>query len=97
MQRFLVVNPLKFIVLAGTFSLAMAFAGNDLVNFIGVTVAGWQSLEAWSISGMEASLFFMDVLDAKAKAPLIMLLGAGGIMVVTCGPRKRRATSVRQR
>ena len=89
MQRFLVVNPLKFIVLAGTFSLAMAFAGNDLVNFIGVTVAGWQSLEAWSISGMEASLFFMDVLDAKAKAPLIMLLGAGGIMVVTLWTSKK--------
>ena len=85
----LVVNPLKFIVLAGTFSLAMAFAGNDLVNFIGVTVAGWQSLEAWSISGMEASLFFMDVLDAKAKAPLIMLLGAGGIMVVTLWTSKK--------
>ena len=89
MQRFLALNPLKFIVLAGTFSLAMAFAGNDLVNFIGVTVAGWQSLEAWSASGMAPDLFFMDILGDKAKAPLFMLLGAGAIMVVTLWTSKK--------
>jgi phosphate/sulfate permease len=89
MQRFLAINPLKFIVLAGTFSLAMAFAGNDLVNFIGVTVAGWQSLEAWSASGMAPDLFFMDILGDKAKAPLFMLLGAGAIMVVTLWTSKK--------
>ena len=89
MQRVLALNPLKFIVLAGTFSLAMAFAGNDLVNFIGVTVAGWQSLEAWSASGMAPDLFFMDILGDKAKAPLFMLLGAGVIMVITLWTSKK--------
>ena len=89
MQRVLALNPLKFIVLAGTFSLAMAFAGNDLVNFIGVTVAGWQSLEEWSASGMAPDLFFMDILGDEAKAPLFMLLGAGVIMVITLWTSKK--------
>lgn len=89
MQRTFALNPLKFIVLAGTFSLAMAFAGNDLVNFIGVTVAGWQSLEAWSLAGVPAESFFMDVLGEKAKAPIVMLLGAGAIMVITLWTSKK--------
>lgn len=89
LQRFVAVNPLKFIVLAGTFALAMAFAGNDLVNFIGVTVAGWQSLEAWSASGMAPNAFFMDILGEKAKAPMVMLIGAGTIMVVTLWTSKK--------
>ena len=89
MQRTFELNPLKFIVLAGTFSLAMAFAGNDLVNFIGVTVAGWQSLDAWSLAGVPAESFFMDVLGEKAKAPMTMLLGAGAIMVITLWTSKK--------
>lgn len=88
-QRFLAFNPLKFIVLAGTFSLAMAFAGNDLVNFIGVTVAGWQSLQAWSASTLPADSFFMDILGEKARAPIYMLLSAGVIMVITLWTSKK--------
>ncbi len=76
-------HPLKLVVLLGTFSLAMAFAGNDLVNFIGVAVAGFQSYEAWSLSGMLPSEFYMDSLAAKVPTPTILLLGAGLIMVIT--------------
>jgi phosphate/sulfate permease len=46
------INPLKIVVLLGTFSLAMAFAGNDLVNFMGVSVAGLVSFQAWTASGL---------------------------------------------
>ncbi|HLN71707.1 MAG TPA: inorganic phosphate transporter, partial [Prolixibacteraceae bacterium] len=45
-------NPLKIVVLAGTFSLAMAFAGNDLVNFIGVPLAGYESFKAFAANGL---------------------------------------------
>lgn len=83
------VNPLKVIVLAGTFSLAMAFAGNDLVNFIGVAVAGFESTQAWKGSGVEASGYFMDVLASKAKAPIYMLLAAGVIMIITLWSSKK--------
>ena len=48
--KFFNLNVLKLIIGIGTFSLAMAFSGNDLVNFIGVPIAAWNSYEAWSIS-----------------------------------------------
>lgn len=87
------INPLRIIVLMGTFSLAMAFAGNDLVNFIGVSVAGWQSLQAWSAehlsTGVAADSYFMHVLSAKTKAPLYMLLAAGIVMVITLWTSKK--------
>ena len=82
-------NPLKFIVLAGTFSLAMAFAGNDLVNFIGVAVAGFQSFQAWRVSTLEANEFFMDILGVTTQAPLYMLVVAGVIMVLTLWSSKK--------
>ena len=59
------VNILKFIIIIGTFSLAMAFAGNDLVNFIGVPIAAWNSYEAWDASGVAAHEFSMEVLANK--------------------------------
>lgn len=76
-------NPLRLIVLLGTFSLAMAFAGNDLVNFIGVAVAGMQAYTSWSGSGVGAGEFYMTALDAKVATPTYLLLGAGVIMVIT--------------
>ncbi len=82
-MRFFSVNPLKFIVILGTFSLAMAFAGNDLVNFIGVGVAAWQSFNFWVDSGIPADQFTMEVLEQSIKTPTILLLGAGLIMIVT--------------
>ena len=77
------VNILKLIIGVGTFSLAMAFSGNDLVNFIGVPIAAWNSYEAWSVSGVEADAFSMGILAKKVPSNIWLLLLAGGIMVVT--------------
>lgn len=77
------VNILKFIVIIGTFSLAMAFAGNDLVNFIGVPMAALNSYQAWSGSGIDATEFSMEVLESKVEAQPVLLFIAGLIMVVT--------------
>ncbi|MDC1217156.1 inorganic phosphate transporter [Flavobacteriaceae bacterium] len=74
---------LLVIILVGTFGLALAFSGNDLVNFIGVTMAAYHSYEAWSISGIDPTLFSMEVLDKKVPAEPLLLFIAGGIMVVT--------------
>ncbi|MDA9892844.1 inorganic phosphate transporter [Flavobacteriaceae bacterium] len=74
---------LLVIILVGTFGLALAFSGNDLVNFIGVSMAAYHSYEAWSVSGIDPSLFSMEVLDKKVPAEPLLLFIAGGIMVVT--------------
>ncbi len=76
-------NPLKFIVLIGTFSLAMAFAGNDLVNFIGVPIASFQSFTQWAGSGIVPAEFSMAGLSGKVATPTIFLFGAGMVMVLT--------------
>ena len=77
------INIYKLIIAIGTFSLALAFAGNDLVNFIGVPIAAWQSYEAWVISGVPATEFSMGILAAKVPTPTLLLLLAGMIMIVT--------------
>ena len=77
------INIYKIIIGVGTFSLALAFAGNDLVNFIGVPIAAWQSYEAWSVSGIEATEFSMAFLSKKVPTPTILLFLAGMVMVVT--------------
>ena len=74
---------LVVIILVGTFGLALAFSGNDLVNFIGVSMAAYHSYEAWSVSGIDPALFSMEVLDKKVPAEPLLLFIAGGIMVVT--------------
>ncbi len=76
-------NIYKLIIIVGTFALALAFAGNDLVNFIGVPIAAWQSYEAWAGSGVPATEFAMDVLGKKVPTPTILLLFAGLVMVIT--------------
>ena len=81
--KVLKLNVLKLIIGIGTFSLAMAFSGNDLVNFIGVPIAAWNSYEAWSVSGVEANAFSMEILAKKVPSNEWLLLLAGGIMVVT--------------
>lgn len=73
----------KLIIGVGTFALALAFAGNDLVNFIGVPIAAYQSYEAWVISGVPATEFAMGILGTKVPTPTSFLLGAGLIMVLT--------------
>lgn len=77
------VDIYKVIIGVGTFALALAFAGNDLVNFIGVPVAAYQSYEAWASSGIAANEFSMSVLSNKVPTPTIFLLGSGLIMVLT--------------
>jgi phosphate/sulfate permease len=77
------INILKFIILVGTFALAMAFAGNDLVNFIGVPLAGLSSYKAWAASGAEPNEFMMTALSKKVPTGTIYLLAAGAIMVIT--------------
>lgn len=80
---FFKTNIYKLIILVGTFALALAFAGNDLVNFIGVPIAAWQSYEAWVVSGVPANEFSMEVLASKVPTPNALLLFAGMIMVLT--------------
>jgi hypothetical protein len=75
---------LKVIVLIGTFALAMAFAGNDLVNFIGVPLAGFNSFKAWASSGAPSpDSFSMEMLAGKVGTPAYMLLIAGLVMIIT--------------
>lgn len=78
---------LKVIVVIGTFALALAFAGNDLVNFIGVSIAAWQSFllwqEAFLASGVLPSDFLMSGLSGEVQTSPYLLVIAGGIMVVT--------------
>jgi len=73
----------KLIIIVGTFALALAFAGNDLVNFIGVPIAAWEGYQMWSASGVPANEFLMSSLSGKAETPTLLLLGAGLIMVLT--------------
>ncbi len=90
LQFFTKVNILKIIVLTGTFALAMAFAGNDLVNFIGVPLAGIESYKAWATSGSPTpDTFMMSSLSAKVGTPTLYLLIAGIIMVLTLWMSKK--------
>lgn len=81
--HWLKVNVFKVVVLLGTFALALAFAGNDLVNFIGVPLAGYSSFIDYTAHGMEAGPngFLMTSLLGPATTPWYFLIGAGAIMV----------------
>lgn len=86
--KFFKVNILKFIIGVGTFSLAMAFSGNDLVNFVGVPIAAWNSYLALNdplinATGLAADAFPMGILAEKVPSNVWLLLVAGAIMVVT--------------
>ncbi len=74
---------LIFVIAMGTFGLALAFSGNDLVNFIGVPMAAYHSYEAWIASGEAATSFSMGVLQKKVPAEPILLFISGGVMVLT--------------
>jgi len=78
---------LKVIIFVGTFALALAFAGNDLVNFIGVPIAAWQSFGLWQTAyeatGVLPSEFAMNGLAGSVQTPEYLLVIAGGIMVIT--------------
>lgn len=85
------VNVFKFIVLMGTFALAMAFAGNDLVNFIGVPLAGMDSFRDYmaNSNGIGARDFMMTSLMESAQTPSIYLLAAGVVMIVAMATSKK--------
>lgn len=84
------INILKIIVMAGTFALAMAFAGNDLVNFIGVPLAGLESYQIFKASGSaDPGGFMMEMLLNPVKTPTLFLLIAGGVMVFTLFVNKK--------
>ena len=86
------VNILKIIVLVGTFALAMAFAGNDLVNFIGVPLAGFESFKLWVASGLSPDALYMSGLEGEVKTPLIFLLISGLVMVLALWFSKKART-----
>ncbi|MEM9141942.1 MAG: inorganic phosphate transporter [Bacteroidota bacterium] len=77
------INIYTAIIVIGTFALAMAFAGNDLVNFIGVPLAALESFKSWSISGVNADSFTMETLSRAVRTPTLLLLLSGIIMVIT--------------
>jgi phosphate/sulfate permease len=84
------INVFKVVVLMGTFALAMAFAGNDLVNFIGVPLAGFSSYQDYVANGTgNPDSFFMGSLNGPATTPLIFLIGAGAIMVYSLTTSKK--------
>lgn len=91
-QKITKKSILLIVIAVGTFGLALAFSGNDLVNFIGVPMAAYHSYEAWVVSGVDPSLFTMDVLDKKMPAEPFLLFIAGGIMVVTLWLSKKAKT-----
>ena len=85
------INVFRIVVLMGTFALAMAFAGNDLVNFIGVPLAGYSSFMDYTANGAEVGVdgFLMTSLTQSARTPWIFLFGAGIIMVYALATSKK--------
>ncbi|WP_417443420.1 inorganic phosphate transporter [Joostella sp.] len=76
-------NILVLVIVMGTFGLALAFSGNDLVNFIGVPMAAYHSYEAWAGSGVAPDQFAMGSLAEKVPTEPLLLFIAGGVMVLT--------------
>ncbi len=90
------VNILKIVVLSGTFALAMAFAGNDLVNFIGVPLAGFASYKTLlGAPGADPSFFTMGSLKEAVQTPPFFLLMAGVVMVITLYTSRKAKTVIK--
>lgn len=85
------INVFKFVVLMGTFALAMAFAGNDLVNFIGVPLAGLDSYNDFmaNANGTAPTAYLMTSLMKSAETPPLYLIGAGVIMIIAMATSKK--------
>ena len=87
---------MKITVLAGTFALAMAFAGNDLVNFIGVPLAGFEAYKDFiAHPGADPNGFLMTALQGKVQTPIVFLILAGLIMVITLWTSKKARSVVK--
>lgn len=90
------VNVFRIVVLLGTFALAMAFAGNDLVNFIGVPLAGLSSYLDFTANGSgNPYTFMMESLNESAHTPTIFLVGAGLVMVIALFMSKKAQNVVK--
>ena len=90
------VNVFKVVVILGTFSLAMAFAGNDLVNFVGVPLTSLAAYQDYAAAGGgDLHGFMMSSLNGPAQTPFYFLVGAGGIMVIALST-SRKARQVTQ-
>lgn len=84
------VNVFKVVVLLGTFSLSMAFAGNDLVNFVGVPLTSLDSYNDYIANGGgDLHGYMMSSLNGPAQTPFYFLIGAGGIMVIALSTSKK--------
>ena len=85
------VNVFKIVVMMGTFALALAFAGNDLVNFIGVPLAGYDAYTDYMANGQAAGTdgWLMSSLLGSAKTPWYFLVAAGCVMVYALWTSKK--------
>lgn len=86
------LNVLRAVVLFGTFALAMAFAGNDLVNFIGVPLAGLEAFQDWKGSGQLPGDYAMQSLTRPVRTDTLLLLLAGLVMTLTLWLSKKART-----
>ncbi len=88
------LNVFKLVVLSGTFGLALSFAGNDLVNFIGAPMAGFKSYQLWHASGASPDTYNMIGLKGDVPTDVYFLLIAGLVMVVTIFLSRKARTVV---
>lgn len=95
--HWLKVNVFKIVILLGTFALALAFAGNDLVNFIGVPLAGYSSYMDLMAQGGTTTThtFLMNSLQESAQTPWYFLVGSGIVMVIALVTSKKAQNVVK--
>ena len=90
------INVLKIVIFMGTFALALAFAGNDLVNFVGVPLAAYSAYQDFAANGAgQADTFMMSSLNENAKTPFIFLFLSGVVMVYALATSKKAQNVVK--
>ncbi|WP_462360637.1 anion permease [Paraprevotella clara] len=90
------INVFKIVIFMGTFALALAFAGNDLVNFVGVPLAAYSAYQDFTANGAgQADTFMMSSLNESAKTPFIFLFLSGVVMVYALATSKKAQNVVK--
>lgn len=90
------INVFKIVIFMGTFALALAFAGNDLVNFVGVPLAAYSAYQDFAANGAgQADTFMMGSLNESAKTPFIFLFLSGVVMVYALATSKKAQNVVK--
>lgn len=90
------INVFKIVIFMGTFALALAFAGNDLVNFVGVPLAAYSAYQDFAANGAgQADTFMMSSLNESAKTPFIFLFLSGVVMVYALATSKKAQNVVK--